>query len=319
MSLLVGARARLRVGAAPLRPSLGELRGFQTCSSPTASTRPDDGRNRAAVAAPISGGRWNPTRAPVASPFLLRSRSVAGKAESPYPQPPANPERIHLQSRPGAPEDDDAGDDDDNFRGGKPTLAYAKKMSKTFASMTNEQVLQFAEYGIPEACRECVVRDVMVVDRVEYDEAMKVFEEIAKTNREGMQRDAAPFYIGLGASVGGAYASIPLVFQLDAVKWFNEKLVTTDLPPPEDLETWLEVGSWSWGWMEPVLGQLSFFLLCMQFARAQMQNLGLRPYFHWQQENRARRLIEKYPQYDAEFLANYSRCDRLSRPRKMSK
>ncbi|KAL7523018.1 hypothetical protein ACHAWF_000320 [Thalassiosira exigua] len=66
---------------------LGDLREFQTCSSPAASTRPYDGRNR----------------------------------------------------------------------------AYAKKMSKTSVSMTNEQVLQFAEYGIPKVCRECVVRDAMVI------------------------------------------------------------------------------------------------------------------------------------------------------------
>lgn len=63
----------------------------------------------------------------------------------------------------GAPENN-------NFRDGKPTLEYATKLPKTFASMTNEQVLHFAEMGVPEACRECIVRDVMGVDRVEYDE-----------------------------------------------------------------------------------------------------------------------------------------------------
>lgn len=73
----------------------------------------------------------------------------------------------------------------------------------------------------------------------------------------------------------------------------------------------------SWGWMEPVLGQVSFFLLCMQFARAQLQNLGLRPYFYFQQERRVEYLIAKYPQYDAKFLADYSRIDRLARPHKM--
>ena len=31
--------------------------------------------------------------------------------------------------------------------------------------------------------------------------------------------------------------------------------MTTDIPEPRDLETWLEVGSWTWGWMEPPLGQ----------------------------------------------------------------
>ena len=58
----------------------------------------------------------------------------------------------------------------EDFRDGKPTLAYVKRIPKTFASMTNDQVLHFAEMGIPEACRECVVRDIMDVDQVEYDE-----------------------------------------------------------------------------------------------------------------------------------------------------
>lgn len=51
---------------------------------------------------------------------------------------------------------------------------------------------------------------------------------------------------------------------------FVQHMVTTEVPPDKDLETWLEVGSWSWGWMEPPLGQLSFFLLCMQLARHQV-------------------------------------------------
>lgn len=77
-------------------------------------------------------------------------------------------------------------------------------------------------------------------------------------------------------------------------------------------------GTRSWGWMEPVLGQVSFFLLCMQFARSQLHNLGIRPYFHWQAERRANRLVQKYPQYDAEFLRNYSRNDRLMEPHDMA-
>lgn len=56
------------------------------------------------------------------------------------------------------------------FHNGKPTLAYAKSLPKTFATMTNEQVIHFGELGVPEACRECIVRDIMVVDCVEYDE-----------------------------------------------------------------------------------------------------------------------------------------------------
>ena len=56
----------------------------------------------------------------------------------------------------------------------------------------------------------------------------------------------------------------PLRAHPDTCLWFNEGFVTTEVAEAKDLETWLEVGSWSWTWMEPPLGQISFFLLCLQ-------------------------------------------------------
>ncbi len=52
------------------------------------------------------------------------------------------------------------------FHNGKPTLAYARTLPKTFATMTNDQVIHFGELGVPEACRECIVRDIMMVDGI---------------------------------------------------------------------------------------------------------------------------------------------------------
>ena len=65
-----------------------------------------------------------------------------------------------------------------------------------------------------------------------------------------------------------------------------------DVPETKDLETPLEVGSWAWNWMEPPLGQISFFLLCLQYARAQMQNLGYKPYTDWYKHRRALRICK---------------------------
>ena len=39
--------------------------------------------------------------------------------------------------------------------------------------MSNEQILHFAHMEVPEACRECIIRDVMMVDQVEYDEVRR--------------------------------------------------------------------------------------------------------------------------------------------------
>lgn len=62
--------------------------------------------------------------------------------------------------------------------------------------------------------------------------------------------------------------------------------------------------------MEPMLGQVSFFLLCLQYARAQLDNLGIKPYTSRVKRIRAERLAEAFPQYDPRALFAYSEtCD----------
>ena len=58
----------------------------------------------------------------------------------------------------------------EEFKDGKPTLKYASTLTGTWTAMSNDQILHFAHMDVPEACRECVIRDVMVVDQIDYDE-----------------------------------------------------------------------------------------------------------------------------------------------------
>jgi len=101
----------------------------------------------------------------------------------------------------------------------------------------------------------------------------------------------------------------PMVFEFQTCFWFNKFYVTTEIPPPEDLETIYEVGNWSWNWMEPPLGTISFFILCMQMVRNQVQNLGLKPYNAWVRDRRAARILTLYPQYNKHILENWSQGD----------
>jgi hypothetical protein len=82
-----------------------------------------------------------------------------------------------------------------------------------------------------------------------------------------------------------------------------------DIPEEKDLETALEVGGFAWNWMEPPLGTISFFLLCMQYARAQLENLGAKPYTQWFRQKRANRLSVEFPQYDRHIVASFSEGD----------
>lgn len=200
---------------------------------------------------------------------------------------------------------------DDRFKDSKPTVAYAKGMPRSFSAMRHEQILQLCVEGSHQARREALVRNVMTVDNVEHDDAAKVVSKISEENRSHMYLEYLPYHTGIAtAGIFGA-VSFPMVFQKETVLWFNDKFVTAEVPESADLETILEVGSFSWSWMEPIIGQASFIFLVLQFVRSQAINLGLKPYGHKILGVRSKRMCKKYPQYDPIFLEWFSESDAL--------
>ena len=57
--------------------------------------------------------------------------------------------------------------------------------------------------------------------------------------------------------------------------------------------------------MEPPLGTISFFLLCMQFAREQRERIGVKHFTEKIKERQGDALCEAFPQYDAEIVRSY--------------
>eukprot|EP00596_Hydrurales_sp_CCMP1899_P009217 CAMPEP_0119043090 /NCGR_PEP_ID=MMETSP1177-20130426/17220_1 /TAXON_ID=2985 /ORGANISM="Ochromonas sp, Strain CCMP1899" /LENGTH=177 /DNA_ID=CAMNT_0007010393 /DNA_START=337 /DNA_END=870 /DNA_ORIENTATION=- len=163
--------------------------------------------------------------------------------------------------------------------------------------------------GDQDAREERMIREIMSVDSVPWAEASKTFTLIIAENRNGLFLATLPYKIGIFTAVGSGLLSIPLLFHLDTVLFFNENFVTTEVPGDEDLETPLEVASWAWNWMEPPLGQISFFLLCMQYARAQLENLGAKPYTATYKSRRSIRLCKAFPKYDKKILISFSEGD----------
>jgi hypothetical protein len=188
----------------------------------------------------------------------------------------------------------------------KPTIEMAKSMPRAYSEMSNETLLVFSAASDFGANRERLIREIMVVDKVDWDGAQPRLKEMELANKELMFYGTLPYKIGFVGSVGIAIVSFPLCFHLDTVLWFNEHYVTADVAEPKDLETPLEVGSWAWSWMEPPLGQFSFFLLCFAFARNQLINLGIKPYTDWLKTFRAKRLQKKYPQYDDDVVHDFA-------------
>ena len=171
-----------------------------------------------------------------------------------------------------------------------------------------------------EACSECRFSKVAawarhgsasfarsIVDSVSHEDALEVVRGMARKNAEGQAVSVLPYRIGINAAYVAAWASIPLVFSLQTAKKFNEVAVTTDVPEPADLNTMLEVGSWTWGWMEPPLGTISFFLLCLQYARDQKLNIGQQPWTTYWKEKQGDKLAAAYPQYHKGIVRDYGR------------
>jgi hypothetical protein len=142
-----------------------------------------------------------------------------------------------------------------------------RKISLSIESMSDEALVLLSSFEDNEAREEVLKRHIMDTDNVSYEEAYKIFLAIERKNQEGMYLVSLPYRIGIFSAFAVGAASIPLVFHLPTIEWFNEWAVTTDVPEARDLETPLEVSIWSWNWMEPPLGTFSFILLCSQYAR----------------------------------------------------
>ncbi|CAE8672681.1 unnamed protein product [Polarella glacialis] len=150
-----------------------------------------------------------------------------------------------------------------------------------------------------------MVREVMAVNNCLWDDAQPLVDEIKTTALSGADVYELPYYTSLVFAFFGGVVCMPLIFHLPTVEWFNARFVTSDVPQDKDLETCFEVGSWSWGWMEPVIGTLSFVLLIAQFSRAQMLNIGVRPYGKRIFDVQVARLQSRYPEYNKNILEDF--------------
>eukprot|EP01049_Picozoa_sp_SAG25_P009932 SAG25_NODE_1032_length_4223_cov_96.274006_1_plen_220_part_00 len=196
------------------------------------------------------------------------------------------------------------------FHGGKPTVEDARSQPRSACEMPHDVLLNLAAHGDSDAREERMVREIMAVDGVEWSVAKMTLEELRDANQDIMKTShvlAASYYKFAAASaVVVGFASFPMCFDLTTVMWFNKIAVTTEVPPPDDLETIFEVGMWSWGWMEPPLGQLSFLLLCIQFAREQMDKLALPTTHERLITRRAVELSHKYGRFYPKIVQDFS-------------
>lgn len=185
-------------------------------------------------------------------------------------------------------------------------MEVARGLPRAICELDNHSLYVLAMQGCHEANFERLAREIMVVDNVDWFEAATRAHQVQIVNRRVLFWGTLPFKIGFGTAVLTGVGAMPLVFHRETAKWFNAKFVHMEVPPQEELETILEVGSWTWNFMEPVLGTASFCLLAAQFGRAQMLNMDMSPYTTMVRKWRARRLRRLYPQYDKDIVGEFA-------------
>ena len=165
-----------------------------------------------------------------------------------------------------------------------------------------------------------------------------------QTNNVNLEMHKLPYQLSLYSALIAGWASIPLVFSRPIAERFNDMCVAGG-PPPDDvgLDTWLEVGSWTWSWMEPPLGTISFFLLwydlvgpcapmripslaysprmrsrrcarvrrSMQFVREQRRFLGQKMLHERIIREMGDKLVAAYPQYTPHIVRAYAEATAL--------
>lgn len=191
-----------------------------------------------------------------------------------------------------------------------PSIDDAKAMPRNVSELSGEMLFVMANLGggtsNDTVLREMLRREIMAVDGVEYVDTKDRLMEISAYTDSITTTTKLPYQIGIVTSVTAGWLSLPLVFHYGMASKFNDMFVTCDPPAPGEADTWLEVGSWTWNWMEPPLGALSFFLLCMQFAREQRLQIGAKPFTERVRHNQGSALVAAFPQYNEAIIRAYA-------------
>lgn len=174
----------------------------------------------------------------------------------------------------------------------------------------NRDLFSLAMHGKHSAHKERLLREIMQVDSVTWEEAHVKLSDIDVANEQYYWFQTMLYRIGIMSAVSSAAGAIALVFYPPVAEYYGVNVAGESLPDGvEDISemTVNQVGSWTWGWMEPMIGVASFVLLCAQSGRAQMWKLNMRPYTEWMLRNRANRLAKLYPHYETGIVRDWAK------------
>ena len=79
----------------------------------------------------------------------------------------------------------------------KPTVEVARACPREFYQMSNDMIIKLSAEGVFQAIEERLIREIMAVDGVGWDDAHKKFKEISAANQSGMLLQTLPYYAGM--------------------------------------------------------------------------------------------------------------------------
>lgn len=192
----------------------------------------------------------------------------------------------------------------------RPTVEIARSQPTHVSQLDNDSLFELALGDSRKAHKERLIREIMRVDGLSWEGAHRKLYELDEMNERHYWSQSLPYRVGVAGAIISAVAGSLMVFWKPLAQAYASEVVGEPLPEGvSDISemTTNQVGSWTWGWMEPMLGTASFVLLCFQFARAQAWKMNMRPYTEWMLSVRGDRLARHYPQYDPDMVRSWAK------------
>jgi len=192
----------------------------------------------------------------------------------------------------------------------RPTVENAERQPTHVCEMSHQSLAELAMLGNHCAMRERLLREIMAVDQIAWGPAHEVLNKMDLNNERFYWFESMPYRIGITAAFVGGVMGTLMVFYKPVAVWYGENVAGEDLPEGvKDISemTTNQVGTWTWGWMEPMIGTASFVLLCCQFTRAQVLKMNMKTYAEHLLTWRSNRLARNFPEYDGSMIRAWAK------------
>lgn len=190
----------------------------------------------------------------------------------------------------------------------RPTIDEVRASPRFVYEYSNEMLFYAArDTDAHDIHQERLIREIMIVDEIEYDEAAEVMRHMFRYNNELSKYLMIPFHAGLAFCAVSAVGCVPLVFNYTAATNFADLIAASPEEPISPDTAFSDIGTWTWAWMEPIIGTASFSILCLQLLRSAMINLAYRPVRDSVMSYRANALADAFPQFDRPIVKDFGR------------